>query len=470
MVRAAHELRWPFWDWGVIPPSGLPALPHIITDVNVDVDGPNGRRRIVNPLFRYDIRDPAQMVYTPLNTWKRTYRWPTNDSPNPVSETPRAAKAFANVRGNLQSQVYNMFTRCNNYLGFSTDQAGGSSFRCSNNIETIHNTVHNMLGGDPAATKNAGHLTYLPTGSYDPAFWLLHCNVDRLLAMWQVINPNQWGASQTTLAGGKTWTIATGSQQNVDSPLTPFFRDTNRNFWTTRHVRDHAATFRYTYADVPLGREAVINHVNRLYGPNARAMSSSKRQADSAHADCSDNDPFTANNGSMYVYDANIQTPRYALDGSYSIYVFPANPASEDPATWVYDPTLIGTMGVTAAPRTGGQDTVISGSIPLTNALREMVRDAGFDLNNLSPSDVVPRLQKNMQWRVATLGSRAVDPSTLDGFSITVVSSSAEEPSSGTLPQYSEFIPHLAATEGKAGGTNFTDRLVGDPFTETESL
>lgn len=141
MVGAANLLRWPYWDWAGIPPNNLPALPLMITDERVTVDGPNGRQTINNPLFRYDIRDPSQMFYSPLTTWRRTYRWPTGGGSNPVSDNGRAARAFGNVRRNLQDQIYNMFTRCNNYLGFSSDQSGGSSFRCSNNIESIHNTV-----------------------------------------------------------------------------------------------------------------------------------------------------------------------------------------------------------------------------------------------------------------------------------------------------------------------------------------
>lgn len=330
-----------------------------------------------------------------------------------------------------------------------------------------------MIGGDPAATTTPGHLTYLPTGSYDPVFWLLHCNVDRFFAMWQVINSNQWGASQVASAGARSWTIATGSQQNFDSPLTPFYRDSNRNFWTTRQVRDHAATFRYTYSDLVSGnsREAVINRVNRLYGPNANLPAgSAKRQAYDGPADVSATNPLAARNGSTYVYDANIQTPRYALDGPYSIYVFPAKPASEDPATWVFDPTLIGTMGVTASPGMKDMETIISGSIPLTTTLTAMVHNAGYDLNNLSPTDVVPYLQANLTWRVAASGGRAVDSSSLNGFSITVVSSSAGKASSGTLPEYADFVPQLAVTEGQAGGTNSTEELVGDQTTESVSM
>lgn len=335
-----------------------------------------------------------------------------------------------------------------------------------------------MVGGDPAATQNPGHLTYLPTGSYDPVFWLLHCNVDRFFAMWQAINPDQWGASQTTSAGARTWTIGEGSVQNVDSPLTPFFRDSNRNFWTTRQVRDYVSTFRYRYADVTYGssREATINRITALYGPNANTPAgSAKRQVEedapaNVTADVSASNPFAARNGSSYVYDANIQTPRYGLDGAYSIYVFPGKPASEDASTWIFDPSLIGTLGVPASPGMTGMDTIISGSIPLTTTLRELVSNAGYDLDNLSPTDVVPYLQENMEWRVAAAGGRVVDPSTLNGFSLTVVSSSAPEAASGSLPDYAEFVPQLAATEGQAGGTNSTEELVGDQTVESESM
>jgi tyrosinase len=140
MVEAANQLRWPFWDYAAAPPAGLPALPDIITDASVQIEGQNGRQQLNNPLARYDFRDPSVLIYNPINTWMSTYRWPSA-GPNPVSDNQRAARAFANVRQNLQDQVFSMFTRCDNYLGFSSDQAGGSSFRCSNNIETTHNTV-----------------------------------------------------------------------------------------------------------------------------------------------------------------------------------------------------------------------------------------------------------------------------------------------------------------------------------------
>jgi tyrosinase len=351
-----------------------------------------------------------------------------------------------------------------------------------------------MIGGDPAALEVAGQLSYLPTGSYDPVFWLLHCNVDRLLAMWQTIHPGQWGAAQTAPAGSRSWTIAAGSQQNVDSPLTPFYRDNNSNFWTTRQVRDWAATFRYTYSDFASGssRQAIMNRINSLYGPNAnRVAGSTKRQAADASADIfafagistytsaeisgsadvSVSSPFAARNGSYYVYDANIQAPRYALNGPYSIYVFPGKPASEDPETWVFDPSLIGTIGITAAPGMSSMETIISGSIPLTRTLQGLVSNAAFDLNNLSPTDVLPYLRKNMQWRVASsCGSGGIDPSTLKGFSITVVSSSAAEVSGDVLPVFSDFVAHLSVTEGQAGGTNSTADLVGDQTTETLSM
>jgi tyrosinase len=39
-----------------------------------------------------------------------------------------------------------------------------------------------------------GHPGY---AAFDPIFWLHHCNVDRIFALWQVLNPNSYVTDQT---------------------------------------------------------------------------------------------------------------------------------------------------------------------------------------------------------------------------------------------------------------------------------
>lgn len=41
--------------------------------------------------------------------------------------------------------------------------------------------MHGVLGG-------GGHMSFPPYSSFDPVFTLHHCNVDRLLALWEAQN------------------------------------------------------------------------------------------------------------------------------------------------------------------------------------------------------------------------------------------------------------------------------------------
>ncbi len=53
---AALNFRVPYWDFAARPPPGESVLPVAIGGSSyVDVDGPNGRQRIANPLFNLRI-------------------------------------------------------------------------------------------------------------------------------------------------------------------------------------------------------------------------------------------------------------------------------------------------------------------------------------------------------------------------------------------------------------------------------
>lgn len=52
--------------------------------------------------------------------------------------------------------------------------------------QMIHDAVHVAVGGD------GGHMSYPDVSAFDPIFFLHHCNVDRLFAIWQALHPNSW--------------------------------------------------------------------------------------------------------------------------------------------------------------------------------------------------------------------------------------------------------------------------------------
>lgn len=300
---------------------------------------------------------------------------------------------------------------------------------------------------------------------------LHHMNVDRLFAMWQTINPNSYGATQ--VAPHDTWTIASGTTLNADSPLTPFHKDTVGTFWTSNMVRNWATTFKYTYPEFTNSdgsKNSIVSYVAKLYGPSATATAGSSKRtpapepgllksataafplvsAGLAPLTNLTGHPFKTSNGSLYEYVANIKTPRWALNGSYDIYLFNGAPASEDPSTWLSDRSLIGPMGVLAGGMAmKNSNLMVAGSVPLTRTLQSMVTDS--DLPDMSEDHCIPYLTEHLTWRVAKSGE-SVDASTIPGFEVSVYSSTSSPLTLDSLPQWSNFIPQVQITKEKAGG------------------
>lgn len=465
-VNAANALRFPYFDWAAVPPSGGPALPTVLTDSSVTIQGPSGQQTIRNPLYGYVFRNNQQsgLVYSTLNTYQKTLRYPKSNAPNAENNSPAAVAAFNGARQSLQDQIYQLFTQCDNFLYFSNDDAGDSSGRCANSLEAIHNTVHNNAGGLGGNGVSGGHMTYLSTASFDPIFWLHHCNVDRIFAMWQTIHPGSYGANQ--VAPHSTWTIGQGTNQSPSSGLRPFRKPSGDSFWTTNQVKDWTE-FGYTYPEFSSSdgsARAITGYVNRLYGPNPSAVAgSSKREAAAepqvlaALGDILQSNPLAASNGSLYQYVANVKTPRYALGGSYTVFLFNGNPASEDPTTWPADDNLYGPLGILAQDMSDSgmnMSLITSGSIPLTSKLTKSF-GSGL-LGSLAELIVAPYLKQNLQWRIAKDGA-SVDPATIPGFVVTVLTSSAQPAAdASSFPVYSPFIELLGVTKGQAGGANAT--------------
>jgi tyrosinase len=105
-----------------------------------------------------------------------------------------------------------------------------ASFR--NRLErVIHNPGHMWVGGLMMAMSSPN----------DPVFWLHHCNIDRLWAVWQWTHPNQEYLSPTG-----TPSVVAGHA--LDDPMPPWTGDPKPP--TPRSVLDHHA-LGYSYDDEP---------------------------------------------------------------------------------------------------------------------------------------------------------------------------------------------------------------------------
>lgn len=480
MQAAAANLRWPYWDWAAIPADNGPALPTIVTMTQVTVNAASGQATFPNPLYNMQFQDTSDLVYYPFTSWSSTLRYPTSNDANAGSSEGDATNAFNNIRASLQDQLYQLFTTCTDYAYFSNDVADTSSTACHNSIEAIHNTVHSTAGG--GGQYSGGHMTYLPLASFDPIFWLHHSMVDRVFAMWQAINPDSYIGSMTAV--DKTWTIAPGSTQDGNSPLTPFYKDNNNNFWTGNDARYWASSFGYTYpefVDSAGDRNAIISYVNNLYGPSATATAGSSKKrglsipglslptssaasapSAAAAAPTAASAASNATSGSDYHYVANIQTPRYALNGSYNIFLFQGKPCSEEPSSFWTSPELIGLFGVTGEiPGHSMKEVIITNSIPLTRTLHKLVQ--GGLLEGLLEGLVTAWLKANLTWRIVGPDGCIVDPDSLPDFKVSVVSSQVTPPTASCeLPTYAPFNILVDATAGLAGGLDATTKLLGD--------
>lgn len=316
----------------------------------------------------------------------------------------------------------------------------------------------------------------VPYSGFDPIFWLHHVNVDRIIAIWQALNPSSFVTSEINSYG--TFTNRPGLTETETTPLTPFHDVSNTALYTSDSARD-TRTFGYTYPELVDWNvtsssltSSVRQTVELLYGSGASGSSISRRSShtfsppypfnhtaatDSTHA----HSPWEMITDDGNRYYLNIRTSKSALRGSYFIHFFLHAPPL-DPGDWGTAPNLIGSQAIlytpSAAhdlgPSSGVDNVTVVGQLPLGPALQRhryhcpllkpdpafsSARNAG-NVNRVSPRTVqqqrhyhyhyhnqtaplpaptpvpvpVPQfLRANLHWRVQMLADDAPVP--LDG-------------------------------------------------------
>lgn len=375
----------------------------------------------------------------------------------------------------LRTRLYNLFASYNNYTEFSNNGwKPGQSASSFDSLEGLHDTVHTLAGGGGAGAPNpqGGHMAFIPYSAFDPLFFLHHCNVDRIFALWQSIYTNTWVTPQPAVLA--SYTTRSGEIVNSTTALTPFFVDSARGaFWTSDGVRDHT-TFGYTYPELigdSLGgtisgafrrgrgrvgvrtpAAQVKRELNRLYVQSTPAglfiqEMRWRKQAESGAArpeDKTEGIPrrypsslfsehdarprkgvvFTGNQYREWII--NVYTEKQLLDGSFTIHFFLGSDDSipSDPRQWAYADNHVGTMGVFAAPTmTMPVSANAQGSSDLHSRASHNIDISGTvpltsklvelvisgELDSLSPVDVRVYLEKNLKKRVVAVTGRVVD-------------------------------------------------------------
>lgn len=359
-----------------------------------------------------------------------------------------------------QQRLYNLFTNYDNYTIFSNEGWAADTTRYDS-LENLHDNLHALLGG------HQGHMTIVPFSAFDPLFFLHHCNVDRIFALWQVLHPDAWIAPE--VARVNSYTTSVGQLLDSTSALTPFYANPDGDFWTSDMLRDTAA-LGYTYGELASsgislsnmtsilnGQARVASVVNQLYGGyslNSIRIQSKRSERGRDHVRRGQSQegwymgrgrrsiaslPVTkiiSEQGKYREWIANIRVSRQALNGPFSVDLALGGPAKQT--------LYVGSMSVFASPpaiasmkKMAPGAEYISGTVPLTAALVDEVADG--TLASMEPGDVEPYLREYLTTRVVGADGTESDPAGVAGLSIEVVSWPVQATSSeAQLPTWGE--------------------------------
>lgn len=471
----ARTIRMPYWDWAMDPGNGQPTVPTSIRDQTVTVTKPNGRVTIPNPLYSYSWGSslPSEMGGGPWNNFPTTLRRPVS---NPTrSNNNEMSVRFNNLRTSLRDRVFWLFASRQPWGYATTSQVGVRTQMSGNGVdsfESVHDAVHSTSGGE-----SGGHMWYLDYSSFDPIFWLHHTNVDRLVTMHQYMT-DTWVANGVIPRPMAQWNQ--GEQKNGNTPLKPFTKNTNGDFFTSNDIRQTRA-LNYVYPETANNNaQEVIAAINRLYGNGNRMSKRDTRTGKFQGRNVQSGDYHTV---------LSIQADKYLLDGSYVVHCFiggasnstsnstapyPTNnataPYDSSNSTAPYtngtseyditdDPNYVGTYAVLGGSKAGAGNSSIpiitEGCLPLTTALQGK-QEAG-EIKSLHPDDVEDYLSKNLRYVVIGPDAKEYNPDNLEGFHVSVRSCPVTPSESEyELPGMGEFKNLPKATENLPAGKPFT--------------
>ncbi|KAH1293571.1 prephenate dehydrogenase (NADP(+)) [Aspergillus fumigatus] len=496
---AARQWRLPYWDFAktsgphATGPLSLPVLCGLANVVILNPANPETPIELPNPVYKYrapDLMgnldkpfhipperiDPDKDDYYPWDKCQATTKYGLlknnphiQDAGQDVTKSNLALNEHPWYRPNkagfppLQTLTYEVHRLLS--FKFSSWGAFASTKWCNEenkppasqqtrdilSLEYIHNNVHNWVGGtdylgDPSKPdlQGAGHMSSVPVAAFDPIFWLYHNNVDRLTAIWQVLNQDHWFDEPHP------------SDAKPDDPLKPFHVSKDKYF-----TSDDARFWRKYGYDYDIVKKPGTNEdrapeevkmkINQLYGePISRLHEGQPVE---------------------YDYVINVIYDRYALDGiPYTIvFYLHLKDGSYKCLGGVY--TFSTKLSDAQDTERGGCDNcreqkkagvLASAQIPLTYTLYE--RQEWHNLGKLLPvKETADIIRQHLCWKVVGVNNSILfdseqpmrgDPATWRSLDVTAAYSDIHYPVDRNykyidrgLPAYHNYLPiHLSPT------------------------
>ncbi|KAJ5899989.1 Concanavalin A-like lectin/glucanases superfamily [Penicillium taxi] len=441
---AAQTWRLPFWDWGIS--SSVPDLCKYPIFVVPAYDG-KGVRSINNPLFQFHMPTDQPMSTAGVDNFKDpwvpnnkgeilffgecigTSRWP-QEGDNASGSAAWKLGVVNNYKvqdalkkpswlddspyGQPAEMVFRLLTIPMEYSTFATTAQLSGDVKNDNNLEYIHNNIHGWVGGD-----FNGHMSQIPVATFDPIFWLHHCNIDRLFALWQGKNPDKWFEE---LEGDKVNKffqeiigMDIGDKITENTKLRPFHKDVDGTVMTPVDVR-FPYSLGYTYPELqtwkydPPGYSAsgfiqdLNKSINDLYGLSRKELI----DASSALKGVEYNEDGTKS----LDFSLSIRYRKYAFGGDpFWIRIFLSqdgktqNPTT-DFVTEVYNfsqkpEERSGKLACSNCKDNQTANIKSTANISLTPVLISIIKAGkGEDLASLSRDDVLTYLKERAYWRV----------------------------------------------------------------------
>ncbi|RAH44846.1 tyrosinase [Aspergillus brunneoviolaceus CBS 621.78] len=283
-------------------------------------------------------------------------------------------------------------------------------------LEMVHNNIHEWSGGsqrDDAGVPTQGHMANVPVSSFDPVFWMHHCNVDRLLAIWQYLNPDKW------------LNEADGLSKNLE----PFSTDHHRTPWNSVLARPWEQ-YGYSYPELVGNpkREDLIQAIQAKYGAPVKQL----RPAQGKHS------LPGISHETFQDYIINLIYDRNALDGyPYKIsFALLVDERTHLPVGEVYNfsTPLDSDCGNCQTQKKEG--VLSKAQVPITLHLHEAVRRHSGVIRavNYTPDDEPGLRPEYMQhflegaliWTVTTNGGQVIELDDFPGLEVTVLTAEAQ--------------------------------------------
>jgi tyrosinase len=330
---------------------------------------------------------------------------------------------------------------------------------------------------------------YLDYSAFDPLFWLHHTNIDRLLAMYQVTSPNTYIANGRIPRAMAQWNQ--GEEKNPYSPLKPFTKNANGDFFTSVDVRN-TRTLGYFYKETRNNNaQEVYDYVNRLYGPNAPRTRRDEAGDGAVASYQYEGRPFKEGESN---YVLSIVANKYALPGSYSVHCFLRSPGNKDNTTAPYPanstapaapyptasgtpyinstspygnsteetdftlhPDYVGNYAVLGGSHQDDKGLITEGSLPLTTALQG--KEASGCLKSLKREDVEPYLKENLYYKVIGPGNVEIPADQLPGLHVGVKACDVQPAGEDGMPSFGNYVKLPEVTKDMPAGQPYEHKL-----------